>query len=72
MSVIAELQIAGDDFALGRTLEAVSGMAIELESMVPLGGRPVPFFWVHDTNREEFEANLVDRETVQDTPRSTN
>lgn len=69
MSVIAELQVAGEDFALGRTLETVSGMAIELESMVPLGGRPVPFFWVHDTNREAFEANLTDQGTVQDVTR---
>lgn len=66
MSVIAELRIAGADFALGRTLDAVSGMAIELESMVPLGGRPVPFFWVHDSNRDAFEANLADGETVEE------
>lgn len=47
-------------------MEVVSGMAIELESMIPLGGRPVPFFWVHNSNREAFEANLADQETVQE------
>jgi predicted DNA binding protein len=66
MSVIAELQVAGSEFALGRVLEAVSGIAIELENMVPLGKTPVPFFWVHNTQREEFEADLADQETVQD------
>ena len=65
MSVIAELQIAGSEFALGRTLEAVSGTAIELENMVPMGESPVPFFWVHDSNREEIETNLSNQETVQ-------
>lgn len=69
MSVIAELQVAGEDFALGRTLEAVSGVAIELESMVPLGGRPVPFFWVHDSSREEFEANLTEEDAIRDVTR---
>jgi predicted DNA binding protein len=69
MSVIAEIGVAGTDFALGRTLETVSGMAIELESMVPMGGRPVPFFWVHDSNRETFETNLSDQETVQEISR---
>jgi predicted DNA binding protein len=65
MSVIAELQIAGSEFALGRTLEAVSGTAIELESMVPMGGSPVPFLWVHDSDREEIRVNLSNQETVQ-------
>ncbi|WP_336345991.1 helix-turn-helix domain-containing protein [Halalkalicoccus ordinarius] len=65
MSVIAELQIAGSEFALGRTLEAVSGTAIELENMVPMGESPVPFFWVHNSDCEEIEANLSNQETVQ-------
>jgi predicted DNA binding protein len=65
MSVIAELQIAGSEFALGRTLEAVSGTAIELENMVPMGESPIPFFWVHDSNREEIKANLSNQQTVQ-------
>lgn len=65
MSVIAELQIAGSEFALGRTLEAVSGTAIELENMVPMGEAPVPFFWVHNSDREEIEANLSNQETIQ-------
>lgn len=66
MSVIAEIQVPGNDFALGRTLETVSGIAIELESMVPMGEKPVPFFWVHNDNREEFEANLSGQEAIQD------
>lgn len=65
MSVIAELQIAGSEFALGRTLEAVSGTAIEFENMVPMGESPVPFFWVHNSDREEIKANLSNQETVQ-------
>ncbi|MEM4782173.1 MAG: helix-turn-helix domain-containing protein, partial [Halalkalicoccus sp.] len=66
MSVIAELSVSGDDFGLGRVLEVVSGIAIELESMVPMGETTIPFLWVHDSHRNSFTANLSDQELVAD------
>lgn len=66
MSVIAELTVPGRDFGLGRVLETVSGVTIELESMVPMGGKPIPFFWVHDPHGERFEARLAEQDIIED------
>jgi predicted DNA binding protein len=66
MSVIAELSVPGDDFGLGQVLEVVSGFTIELESMVPMGARAIPFFWVHNSHRDSFTTNLTDQELVAD------
>lgn len=64
MSVIAELSVAGEDFGLGRVLEVVSGITIELESMVPMGESAIPFLWVHNSHRDDFTTNLADQELV--------
>lgn len=66
MSVIAELSVPGDDFGLGRVLEVVSGVSIELESMVPMGETAIPFLWVHDAQRDTFTADLAEQELVAD------
>ncbi|ADJ16422.1 helix-turn-helix domain-containing protein [Halalkalicoccus jeotgali] len=66
MSVIAELSVPGDDFGLGRVLEVVSGISIELESMVPMGETAIPFLWVHDSHRDSFTANLAKQEVVSE------
>lgn len=67
MSVIAELAVSGSDFGLGRTLNVVSGITIELESMVPMGETAIPFFWVHDSQRDAFATSLEDQEFIKDT-----
>lgn len=66
MSVIVELSVPGEDFGLGQVLEVVSGMTLELESMVPMGETAIPFFWVHNSHREVFRANLADQELITD------
>jgi predicted DNA binding protein len=66
MSVIAELSVPGDNFGLGQVLEVVSGITIELESMVPTGENAIPFFWVHNSHRDSFTANLTEQELVTD------
>lgn len=66
MSVIVELSVPGEDFGLGQVLEVVSGIAIELESMVPLGETAIPFFWVHNSHRDIFRANLAEQDFITD------
>jgi len=58
MAVIAHLRIPADSFELGRILELEAPGTIELENMVPLGERAIPFFSVSDTVRDSFEKNV--------------
>ncbi|AGN02064.1 putative DNA binding protein [Salinarchaeum sp. Harcht-Bsk1] len=64
MTVIAHLRIPADSFELGRILELESGTTAELENMVPLGERAVPFFSVSEEVRADFEANVQDHPSV--------
>lgn len=64
MSVIADLQVTADAFELGRILDLEAGEQISLESMIPMGGAAVPFFWVHEEMRSEFEENVRDHPSV--------
>ena len=66
MSVIAELRIPATEFELGRILGLSEGPTIKLESMVPLGQKTVPFFWVYDDHRDSFEANVRNHPSVED------
>lgn len=49
----------------GRTLDVVSGVTIELESMVPMGERAIPFFWVHNSHRDRFTARLDEQDLIE-------
>jgi len=40
-------------------------VSVTLETLVPLGQRTVPFFWVHDHDREAFESGVRDHEGVK-------
>lgn len=66
MAVIAHLRIPADSFELGRILEVEAAGTIELENMVPLGERAVPFFSVSDDVRESFEQNVENHPSVID------
>ncbi len=44
MAVIAHLRIPADSFELGRILDLEASGLIELENMVPMGEKAVPFF----------------------------
>jgi hypothetical protein len=65
MAVIAHLRIPADSFELGRILEVEIGGTIELENMVPLGEKAVPFFSVSDEVRESFERNVSTHPSVE-------
>ncbi|MFD1589194.1 helix-turn-helix domain-containing protein [Halorientalis brevis] len=64
MAVIAHLRIPASSFELGRILELEVGGTIELENMVPLGEKAVPFFSVSDEVRESFEENVENHPSV--------
>lgn len=65
MAVIAHFRIPGKSFELGRILDLESGTTIELENMVPLGEKAVPFFSVSEEVRETFEKNVADHPSVE-------
>ena len=66
MAVIAHLRIPAESFELGRILELEESGTIELEDMVPLGEKAVPFFSVSDRVRESFEQNVENHPSVED------
>jgi len=66
MSVIAELRVAEEEFELGRILQSADPLDIELETMVPLRERPVPFFLVHDDVSESFETRVARHPSVDE------
>lgn len=64
MPVIAHLRIPASSFELGRILDVDAAGTIELENMVPLGERAVPFFSVSDDVRESFEESVSNHPSV--------
>lgn len=64
MAVIAHFRIPADSFELGRILDLEAGGTIELENMVPMGEKAVPFFSVNDEVREHFEQNVESHPSV--------
>lgn len=65
MSVIAELRISAEDFELGRIFDLERDATVELETMVPLGTRAVPFFTVHRDETESFESTVRNHPSVR-------
>lgn len=65
MSVIVDITVPAEDFALGRSLQPTEeGARCELERMVPTTDQIVPYFWVYDTDAEALEATLSADESV--------
>jgi len=64
MNVIAELSLRADQFELGRILSVEGPTTVVLETLVPMGERPVPFFRVHDDLREDFEQTVSNHPSV--------
>ncbi|RXK50081.1 helix-turn-helix domain-containing protein [Halorientalis pallida] len=64
MSVIVEMEVVASDFELGRILDIVPGVRVEVETMVPAGERAVPLFWVYDGDRSSFESGVRDHPAV--------
>jgi hypothetical protein len=65
MAVIAHLRIPAESFELGRIFDLNPGATIELETMVPLGEKAVPFFSVSEEVRDSFEQSVQDHPSVE-------
>ncbi|SDM52005.1 Predicted DNA binding protein, contains HTH domain [Halogranum gelatinilyticum] len=66
MAIILELSLPAESFALGDVLEAVPGTKLELDQVVPTGGRKLPYLWVETTDFEQFEEYAQDAPNVAD------
>ena len=65
MGVILELSLPSSEFELGRILEVEGDASVNLETLVPVGGRSVPFFRVRDS-RTAFEELTREHSAVTD------
>lgn len=60
MTVIADITVSADAFPLGRVLEDVAGVEIELERIVPLQEAIIPLFWIAGDDPAVLETTLRD------------
>lgn len=60
MSVIARFSVPAEDFILGKALQKVEGITVELEQMIPLGEATIPYFWVIGEEQARFDETLRD------------
>jgi predicted DNA binding protein len=58
MTVIAEFTIPSEEFLLGEVLQHQTGAHVEVERVVPVGPRIMPYAWVSGCDFEEFEYNV--------------
>lgn len=66
MSVIADISIPAEQFALGDVLEVRSGVEVRLESMIPTGEAVIPYFWVKNTDAEAVGRALRESDIVEE------
>lgn len=64
MSVILTVELPASEFAIGRVIEAVDGVQIELESIVPLGTQAMPVLEVQDPDHDSFAQRLEEHPAV--------
>lgn len=64
MSVIAELQIAGD-FALSELLRELPDVRMQLERVIPAGDQTIPLIWIHAADPEPAEQELREHRLVK-------
>ena len=64
MSVIAELQIAGD-FALSELLRELPDVRMQLERVIPAGNQTIPLIWIHAADPEPTEQKLRDHRLIK-------
>lgn len=60
MTVIADITVPAHTFALGRVLDDIPDIEIELERIVPLQEAIIPLFWISGGDPERIEASLHD------------
>ncbi|WP_435157582.1 bacterio-opsin activator domain-containing protein [Haladaptatus sp. DFWS20] len=65
MPTITYITLPGESFAFGRLLMENPNMYIEIERLVPLGDRVLPFFWITDGSPEDIEDALESQSIVE-------
>ncbi|RKD94780.1 helix-turn-helix domain-containing protein [Halopiger aswanensis] len=60
MTVIADISVPADAFPLGRVLEDIPGVEIELERIVPLQEAIIPLFWISGGEASTIDTTLRD------------
>lgn len=60
MTVIADITVPAGAFPLGRVLEAIPAVEIELERIVPLREAIIPLFWISGADPAAIETTLRD------------
>lgn len=64
MSIVAEFTIEADEFLLGRIIADFPGLSVDLERVVPIGRRIVPYVWGYGPDLDDFEAAMADHPNV--------
>jgi predicted DNA binding protein len=65
MPTITDITLPGESFALGRLLTENPDIRIELERLVPLGDRLLPFFWVSGRSPDHIKEVLESQDIVE-------
>jgi len=71
MTTIVDLTVPGEALPLGGLLESEDDVRIEVERVVPLGDRDLPFFWVSDGSVEHIESVMTEQSEVDGYQRLT-
>ena len=65
MSVIAEITLDQEAFGLGAAMASATGMQVELDRVLPVSDRGLPYLWVSGEDFEAFEAAVASSELVR-------
>jgi predicted DNA binding protein len=64
MSIVAEFTIESDEFLLGQLLAEFPALSIEIERVVPMGNRIMPYVWAYGDDLTEFETAMQENPGV--------
>lgn len=60
MTIIADISIPANEFALGQIFEEHPDVTLEIERIVPLGETVLPLFWITNGNEDAIKSTLQD------------
>lgn len=64
MTVVVEFTLPAESFPFGRAVSADADVRVQLERMIPLNERRIPFIWATGERFDRFERGLRDGEVV--------
>ena len=65
MSVIAEISLDQEAFGLGAAMASATGMQVEVDRVLPVSDRGLPYLWVSGDDFEAFEATVASSALVR-------